>query len=42
MIFSSVEFCFTSNYGSQITFVYQPSFDTLELKNDQGTDYVLS
>ena len=34
--------CFTSNYGSQITFVYRPNFDKLELKNDQGTDYVLS
>ena len=34
---------FTSNDGSQSTFVYQPTLDTLELqKNDKGTDYVLS
>ena len=33
---------FTSNDGSQNTFVYQPTFDTLELKKDKGTDYVLS
>ena len=33
---------FTSNDGSQNTFVYQPIFDTLELKKDKGTDYVLS
>ena len=32
---------FTSNDGSQNTFVYQPTLDTLELKKDQGTDYVL-
>ena len=31
---------FTSNDGSQNTFVYQPALDTLELK--KGTDYVLS
>ena len=24
------------------TFVYQPTLDTLELKNDKGTDYVVS
>ena len=30
---------FTSNNGSQNTFVYQPILDTLELK--KGTDYVL-
>ena len=24
------------------TFVYQPTFDALELKKDKGTDYVLS
>ena len=34
--------CFTSNDGSQNTFVYQPTLDTLELKKDKGTDYVLS
>ena len=33
---------FTSNDGSQNTFVYQPTLDTLELKKDKGTDYVLS
>ena len=33
---------FTSNDGSQNTFFYQPALDTLELKNDEGTDYVLS
>ena len=33
---------FTSNDGSQNTFVHQPTFDTLELKKDKGTDYVLS
>ena len=33
---------FTSNGESQNTFVYQPTFDTLELKKDKGTDYVLS
>ena len=32
---------FTSNHGSQNTFVYQPTLDTLELKKDKGTDYVL-
>ena len=34
--------CFTSNDGSQNTFVYQPTLDTLELKKDKGNDYVLS
>ena len=29
---------FTSNDGSQNTFVYQPALDTLELKKDKGTD----
>ena len=33
---------FTSNDGSQNTFVYQPTLDTLELKKDKDTDYVLS
>ena len=33
--------CFTSNDGSQNTFAYQPTLDTLELKEDKGTDYVL-
>ena len=33
---------FASNDRSQNTFVYQPTLDTLQLKKDQGTDYVLS
>ena len=33
---------FTSNDGSQNTFVYQPTFYTVELKKNKGTDYVLS
>ena len=33
---------FTSHDGSQNGFVYQPTLDTLELKKDKGTDYVLS
>ena len=33
---------FTSNDGSHNTFVYEPTFDTLELKKDKVTDYVLS
>ena len=32
----------TSNDGSQNTFVCQPTFDTLKLKKDKGTDYILS
>ena len=32
---------FTSYDGSQNTFVDQPILDTLELKKDKGTDYVL-
>ena len=32
---------FTSNDGSQNTFVYQPTLDTLELKKNKGTNYVL-
>ena len=35
---------FTSNGGSQNTFVYQPTLDTLESKKKKGkgNDYVLS
>ena len=33
---------FASNDGSQNTFVYQPTLDTLKLKKEKGTDYVLS
>ena len=33
---------FTSNDGSQNTFVYQPTLDALELKKDKITDYVIS
>ena len=33
---------FTSNDGSQNTFVYQPTLDTLKLKKYKGTDFVLS
>ena len=33
---------FTSNNRSQITFVYQPTLDTLDLKKDKGTDYIFS
>ena len=33
---------FTSNDGSQNIFVYQPTFDALELKTNRSTDYVLS
>ena len=33
---------FTCNDGSQSTFVYQPTLNTLELKKDKGTAYVLS
>ena len=32
---------FTSNDGSQNTFVYQTTLDTLEVNKDKGTDYVL-
>ena len=32
---------FTSNVESQNMFFYQPTLDTLELKKDKGTDYVL-
>ena len=33
---------FISNDGSQSTFVYQPTLDTLELKKEKGADHVLS
>ena len=33
---------FTSNDGSQNTFVYQPTIDILELKKDKSTDYIVS
>ena len=33
---------FTSNDGSQNTFVYQPTLGVLELKKDKATDYILS
>ena len=33
---------FTNNDGSQNTFVYQPTLDALELKQDRGADYGLS
>ena len=33
---------FTSNDGSQNTFVYQPTLDTLELEKDKDTDYVIN
>ena len=33
---------FRSNDGSQNTFAIQPTFQTLELKKDKGTDYALS
>ena len=33
---------FTSNDGSQNTFVYQPTLETLELRKCEGTDYVLN
>ena len=33
---------FTSNKGSQNTYVYQPTLDALELKKDKGTCYILS
>ena len=32
---------FTSNDGSQNTFVYQQTLDTLESKKDKGAEYVL-
>ena len=33
---------FTSNDGSQNTFIYRPALDILELKKDKGIDYVRS
>ena len=33
---------YTTNEESQKMFVYQSTLDTLELKKDKGTDYVLS
>ena len=33
---------FASNDGSQNTFVYQPTLDTLELKKDKSIDYISS
>ena len=33
---------FTSNDGSQNTFIYLPTLDTLELKKEKCTNYVLS
>ena len=33
---------FTSNYGSQNRFAYQPTLDMLQFKKDKGIDYVLS
>ena len=32
---------FINNDGSQNMLIYQPTVDTLELKKDKGTDYVL-
>ena len=40
--FFLVRIYFTSNGGSQNTFVYQSKFDTLELKKRKGTDHALS
>ena len=40
--FSVLRIYFTSNDGSQNTFLHQPTLDALELKKDEGTDYVLS
>ena len=33
---------FTSNDGPQSMIFYQPKFDTLKLKKDKGTYYILS
>ena len=33
---------FTSNDGSQNTFIYQTTLDALELKKDKGIDYALN
>ena len=32
----------TSNYGSQIMFLYEPTFKVLELKNNKGTEYIIN
>ena len=40
--FFSPRIYFTSNCGSQNTFAYLPTLDTLSLKEDKSTDYVLS
>ena len=32
---------FTSDYGSQNMFVYQPAFSVLELKIEKGTEYII-
>ena len=32
---------FTSNDGLQNMFVYQPTFNVLELKKDKGTEYII-
>ena len=32
---------FCSNNGFQIIFVYQPTFSSLELKEDERTEYVI-
>ena len=32
---------FTSNYGFQNIFLYQPKIDILEVRKDKGNDYVL-
>ena len=34
--------CFASNDGSQNTFVYQPTLDSLGLKNDKSEGHVLN
>ena len=33
---------FTSDDGSQNMFVYQPTFNVLDLKNHEGTEYIIS
>ena len=33
---------FTSNDGSQNMFIYQPTLNMLELKNDKSTEYIIS
>ena len=42
MYFFSGRIYFTSKDGSQNSFVYQPTLDTLESKKGKGTDYILS